>query len=436
MNDPRSISCRGAAGLRPARPRPHIYAIIFAITLVCLLFSYAPAYAAGGSSGRISGRIINGTKHNAPVAGQGVTLQAAQGNTAHDLSTVKTDAHGVFSFSNLDTNKTLSYAIYTRYQGAQYYTNLIDLSSKAVQQINLTVYEATTSSAQIVAVQVTVLMRDPDPKTGLVTLAEIAQFKNLSTSTYVGSLDASQGKPNALRFALPPGARHVSLSSGFDGYHSVQVERGFASDAALSPGPSQFAFSFEVPYTGTSYDFSYEAVYPTLRISVLVPPTLHAQGGVLASKGLITANNRPYLMLQAQALVVGSQVHAQIEGLPAPALASNTSPLNLGWLWVLAGVLVLLAIIVVSSFLYRVTHREEQNRYGAKKQLARKEPVKHKGGATRTAKEAPTGAEQKLLQELLALDKSYEARKIKKVEYEERRAKLKARLRTVMSAKS
>ncbi|MBA2286558.1 MAG: carboxypeptidase regulatory-like domain-containing protein [Ktedonobacteraceae bacterium] len=423
MNDPRSISCTGAvAGLRP---------LIFAITLVCLLFSYLPAYAAaGGSSGRISGRIINGTKHNAPVVGQDVTLQVAQGNTARDLSTVKTDAHGVFSFGNLDTNKTLSYAIYTRYQGAQYYTNLVDLSSKAVQQINLTVYEATTSSTQIVAVQVTVLMRDPDPKTGLVTLAEIAQFKNLGTSTYVGSLDASQGKPNALRFALPPGARHVSLSSGFNGYHSVQVERGFASDAALPPGPSEFAFSFEVPYTGTSYDFSYEAVYPTLRLSVLVPPTLHAQGGVLASKGLITANNRPYLMLQAQTLVAGSQVHAQIEGLPAPTRASNTSPLNLRWLWVLAGVLVLLAIVVVSSFLYRVTHREEQNSYGAKKQPARKDPVKHKGSV---AKAAPTGAEQKLLQELLALDKSYEARKIKKADYEERRAKLKARLRTVMS---
>lgn len=400
--------------------------------LVCLLFAYVPAYAAAGG-GRISGRIINGTKHNAPVVRQGVTLQVAQRDTARDLSTVKTDAHGVFTFGGLDTSKTLSYAIYTRYQGAQYYTNLIDLSSKAVQQINLTVYEATTSSAQIVAVQVTVLMRDPDPKTGLVTLAEIAQFKNLSTSTYVGSLDTSQGKPNALRFALPSGARHVSLSSGFDGYHSVQVDRGFASDAALPPGPSEFAFSFEVPYTGTTYDFSYEAVYPTLSVSVLVSPTLHTQGGVLASKGLITANNRPYLMLQAQALVAGSQVHAQIEGLPAPTLASNTSPLNLSWLWVLAGVLVLLAIIVVSSFLYRVTHREEQNRQAAKRLPARKEPVKRKGAV---AKAAPTGAEQKLLQELLALDKSHEAGKIKRADYEERRAKLKARLRTVMSESS
>src|SRR5712691_5074354 len=138
--------------------------IILAFVVALLIFPTTQAYAA--SNGRIFGQLLNGTKNNAPVAAQSVTLQMAQGNTAKDLTTVKTDAHGAFAFNNLATDKTLSYAIYTRYQGAQYYTNLIDLSNKLVQQINLTVYEATTSTAQIAIVQATVLLHEPDAQTG------------------------------------------------------------------------------------------------------------------------------------------------------------------------------------------------------------------------------------------------------------------------------
>ena len=45
----------------------------------------------------------------------------AQGNNTRDLLNVTTDAHGEFSFSGLDTDKTINYAVYTLYQGAQYY---------------------------------------------------------------------------------------------------------------------------------------------------------------------------------------------------------------------------------------------------------------------------------------------------------------------------
>ena len=66
----------------------------------------------------------------------------AQGENASDLTSMTTDARGMFSFSVLNTDKTINYALYTLYQGSQYYTNLIDLSSRPVQKINLTVYDA------------------------------------------------------------------------------------------------------------------------------------------------------------------------------------------------------------------------------------------------------------------------------------------------------
>src|SRR6266849_8380593 len=111
----------------PARPG-------WIVIILLLFFLLPPPLAHAASNGRIFGQLLDGTKSNTPIVGQSVTLQIAQGDNARDLASVKTDAHGTFAFNNLATDKTLNYAIYTRYQGAQYYTNLINLSSKPVQQ--------------------------------------------------------------------------------------------------------------------------------------------------------------------------------------------------------------------------------------------------------------------------------------------------------------
>src|ERR1051326_365855 len=101
----------------------------------------APAHAAG--SGHITGQLLDGSNHNAPLASQQVTLQMAQGNNTHDLATAMTDAQGTFSFDNLSTDKTINYAVYIRYQGAQYVSDLVTLDSNPSPQLNLTVYQAT-----------------------------------------------------------------------------------------------------------------------------------------------------------------------------------------------------------------------------------------------------------------------------------------------------
>ncbi|HCP75395.1 MAG TPA: hypothetical protein DIU08_12225, partial [Ktedonobacter sp.] len=116
-------------------------------TFVC---SSVPVYAASGTggasgTGRIYGQLLDGSHKNAPVGGERVTLQMAQGNNATDLSSAITDAHGSYSFANLATAKATSYAVYINYQGAQYTSAIISLATKAVQQVNLTVYAATTS---------------------------------------------------------------------------------------------------------------------------------------------------------------------------------------------------------------------------------------------------------------------------------------------------
>ncbi len=412
--------------------------------LFALFFFIIPApLAHAANNGRIFGQLLNGTNHNAPVVGQSVTLQMAQGDNARDLATIKTDAHGGFAFNGLATDKTLNYAIYTRYQGAQYYTSLIDLSIKTVQQINLTVYEATTSTDQIAIVQATVLLHQPDAQVGVLSISEVFFFKNVGTSTYVGSLNASsrvpiyrgpsagrpidRARPNALLFTLPPGARNLSLDKGFDGYQAIQVDRGFASDAALPPGTSQFIFSFELPYATSNYDLSYDIVYPTVQFSLLLPPSVNLNSNTLTSAGLITADQHPYRLFQAKDLLAGAHIQTQLQGLPV----TQTSPLNQRNIWLIVAVLLALAILSATWFLLRSTRRSQSNRKHNKKSQAtpRSRPEKTQV----IANDDMQSRQQALLQELLDLDKAYEAGKLKKAPYQERRAKTKARLRALMS---
>lgn len=414
------------------------WAFLVALITCSFLLLYLVPTAHAASRGRIAGQLLDGTQKNAPVAGQSVTLQMAQGNTSQDLTTVKTDAHGAYTFSNLATDSGISYAVYTKYQGAQYTTPEFTLTSKSVQQVNLTVYEATTSTADIAIVRATVLLREPDAQKGLVSVSELFIFRNLNAHTYVGSLDTNQGKPNALLFTLPHTARNVSLGKGFDGYTAIQVNSGFASDAAVPPGDSQFAFTFDMPYTLSSYDFDYTVQYPTVQLMMLIPPDIHASSSILSAQGPVTANQQPLDLFQATALTPNQVLHVQLDGLPAITLVPGgvSTPTNSGTPWFIIVLGVMTVILLGTWLLYRSTRRTATNATSRKKDAAQRVQQRAQPTKKVTAKAGDTSTrEQELLQELLALDESYEAGQLKKTVYQERRTNLKAQLSTLMSEK-
>ncbi|MBV9711610.1 MAG: hypothetical protein JO011_11965, partial [Ktedonobacteraceae bacterium] len=99
--------------------------------------------------------------------------------------------------------------------------------------------------------------------------------------------------------------------------------------------------------------------------------------------------------------------------------------------WLIAGFLLLLAIIVVASALSRLRdgrgRRRKGNRHAGKGDYNEHERSHKKpASATKDRKDA-------LMHELLELDKEFEAGKLSKATYQERRARIKARLRTLMS---
>jgi hypothetical protein len=411
-------------------------ACIAALAVSISSFAGMTAHAASSlhlvvGNGHIYGQLLDGTKNNAPVAGQTVILQEAQGENSQDAASAKTNAHGLYSFDHLATAKTINYAVYINYQGAQYTSDVVTLDSKPEQRVNLTLYDATSDSSKVAIIQATILVQAPIAGKKTLTVSAYYNFKNLDTHTFVGSLDASQGKPKALFFSLPQGARSINLTDGFNGYRSIQVDRGFASNAALPPGDSEFAFSFEVPYNAATYDFRYVAMYPTVQLSFMLPPELHATSGVLTSQGIITADQHPYHLFKTTQLRTNQEVHLGIEGLFASSTSSSSAPLDSGAIWLIVALIVMLAVIVATWFVYRSRRRKLTINASKQQKDKSRAFAKEKAQSAKVAQEGQD-REQKLLQELLDLDRAYEAGKLTKAVYQERRAKTKARLRTLL----
>jgi hypothetical protein len=405
-------------------------ALLASILLLFLsMLSSIPVHAS--DTGHITGQLLDGSNHNIPLAGQQVTLQMAEGSATRDLSKATTDAQGTFSFANLSTDKAISYAVYMPYQGAQYVSDLVTLASNPLPQLNLTVYQATPNTDNIAIVDATVLVHEPNLQKSTITVSEVFTFMNLTNRSYVGSLDASKGRPNALSFSLPLGTRTITLSKGFSGYHVIQVDRGMASDAAILPGQNEFSFSFEVPYTASTLDMNYTTMYPTVSLTWLIPPDMHASSPELSSQGVISDKDQHlYNRFAANGLPANKPIQLHLEG-----LAMN-APLNIGLVWLIVAILLMVAMLAVTWFLVRAKHLRStillQKGHKQTSKKTTKAETMQVSNNQKSKSSISRDRKQDLLEQLLLLDQEYEAGKLSEIVYQERRSKTKTQLRSLM----
>lgn len=409
--------------------------LLTSLLTLLLFFGNASLAHAATMNGQISGQVVDGSNKNAPIPNLNVTLQMAQNSTTNDVTSVKTDAKGNFLFQKVSTDQTISYVVYTRYQDAQYVSDAVTLNNKPSQTITLQVYEEMHSTKNIAILQANVLVRNTDPATGLITVSQVYSFDNLNPKTYIGSLNASTGMPNALLFSLPSGVRNITLGAGFSGYQVLQVDKGFATNAALLPGMNDFSFSYEVPYTTSSYTLPYKTLYPTVSLSFLIDPDLHASSKELNSAGIVNSDNQVYHNYTASTLPANSPVNITLQGLPLSKNTAGSFSLDASAIWLIIGFLAVLALAVLITwgFIYRSRRRSSTSQQSSERGGGSVPNEAIKG----RAKKAPSYAnpEQALLQELLVLDNDHASGKISTAVYEEKRSKTKARLRLLMSEK-
>lgn len=329
--------------------------LTLALSWALVALTTPAAHAAGlarhdsGTTGTISGVLTDGTT-SAPLANQPVTLQLNVSSSVKNLATVKTGANGAFTFANVDAGPAAlggEWAVYTTYQGGTYASAALTVSAGKTVDGSFQAYDATQDSSNLKVTGATVLISSVDSTHGLVDVGEILTFSNSGKTAFVGQApsDNSAAMPPLLRFAVPSSAINLSEGAGFYGTQVFQIDTGFAATATVPPGTSEFAFSYQVPYTGTTLDLPFKAEYPVEQVEALAPPSMLARdANGFTAQGIVTSFGAQYQVYTATNLATSKQVTLNLYALPRAGEQPDFSAAALVWLAaILAVILALLA---------------------------------------------------------------------------------------------
>jgi len=392
------------------------------LAVACALALFAPvvgAHAAANDTNTISGVAVNASHQNAVVPNQKVTLQRTVGNSAQDIATTVTGQDGRFSFGDVAGTSDDTFAVYTQFNGGMFPSSTVNLGTSDATSLQLKVYDTTNDDANLRVTVATLLIRDPRPVNGLIGVGEIISIENTGTTAFVGTPTGDASKPmRLLRFATPPNASDLSLGLGFSGAQLVTTDKGFGVTATVPPGATDFAFAIDIPYTGTTADFSYKAVYPTARVVTLVPPDMFVNGQDFQAQGIVDSLGTRYQLFTAANAKAGQQVSLQLTGLPE---AGEKSYLDARAVMILAAILGLLALLILALYLRRGNLAATIGLISTKASL----------GATRM-ESADSADCDELLRALLALERAHKAGKVSDKDFQRQDRALRLRLRATL----
>jgi hypothetical protein len=328
-----------------------VFGVLTLLAITGIMCMGHEVWAAARADAMISGVVVNGTHNNGPIANQQVTLQDVSGDTPHDIALSSSDASGRFSFEHIADTGSAIYRVTTSFQGGYFVSAPLPLAQIPSSGVTLSVYDVTHSAANLRILSATALFREPRPANALIGVAELFTFQNESATAFVGTTDSVDGQPmGLLRFALPSGATNITLGKGFDGAQAAQVAAGFGANATVPPGQTQFAFVFDLPYTGTNYTFPLKAVYPAEKLTALVPQDITVQPGDFSDKGMITTAGSQYHLLEHGALDAGAQAQLRLDALPPPGTPLT---LDVRLLTIFAALLALLLALLAGLYIRR-----------------------------------------------------------------------------------
>lgn len=377
-----------------------------------------------GGTGTLDGNLVDGTTGGQPISNQTVTLTLNGAGGSQVAGTSVTNAGGLFHFDNLATDAGDIYVASTRYQGVLYSADPITLGGNPHPFETLLAYQATSDPARIGIARLVIEIRAPDVPAGTIGVAELASVVNGDQRTFLGSSTPINGQPmNLLRFGMPPGAENLVTRDDFDQGQNIQVDRGFATTAAVPPGANPFTFVYDYPYSGTRSVFTYDAIYPTAQVVVIAPTDMTITAPNFTSLGTVKSGGQTVQAWQVNSIPAGQSASFELSHLPIPG-QKNT--LSLPLLYLIA---VLIALLAFGAVGYRLraafTHSPAPSR--AKSTIEAPTPVREDSVTVRSAPKA-------LLLALARLDRDHEAGNVADDAYKVQRAALKAELKARMLA--
>jgi len=352
--------------------------------------SPAPETAVG--EGVVAGQVIMGSPgSSASLAGMDVTLRAVTvametgALTALLTRTAVTDAGGAFRFEGLPVGPThLFYEVSAVYNGVPFSAWVVADAENAALSIPLTIYEATDDAGVItVDAMHVVVSRYHDA----LSVFQMLVYSNQSDRIYVNPVALDDGRRVSVRAPIPPNAANVIFDEDATGVRFV-ITGGSAYDTEyVLPGSRSHVISFSYLLPGDTSEIVLPITYPTARVNVLAQPGLRVRSPALTAAGVETIEATPYDAYTGGAMA------------PGAALTLRFSAPGIG---VGAALAILLAGAALAAGIVWIIRRRP-----------------HAGWTPR---------QTMLIRQIADLDGAFEAGRINRLDYEARRADLKARL--------
>jgi hypothetical protein len=240
-------------------------------TLTAIVFASASVALAA-----VDGVAVNGTTGK-PQPSVMVSVVQPGPSGMQTLASVKSGADGKFAIeTRIPPGPTILQGVY---QGVIY--NLVLTPGAPVNNLQLTVYDATTSAASAKIAQHLMVI---EPMANALQISETFLAQNETHQTY---LDPAKG---SIQFYLPEAVRDkVQVTIAAPGgmpinrpAESTKKPGVYKASYPLKPGETRFEFSYSLPASGT---FSGRNADPATPISLVTPSAVTLTGDGIESKG-------------------------------------------------------------------------------------------------------------------------------------------------------
>ncbi len=346
--------------------------------------------------GTVDGYIVNGTAGASTPGNLPITFYVFPGGTGNTVvtQTLQSDAQGRFVVNNVQASHGDLIAAGTTYNDLQFHSELVPYAAQISITVPITVYESTTDASKI---QIETLHIVVVPDANGLQVSEIYVLSNSSDRWVAGF-----GQP-IMHLGLPVGAQNFSIDpnsmlpdtlvpngDGLDYYEAVPVGSGSA----------QIIYQYSLP--GGSAVLDRPLFQNVSVVNMLIegdPAQVSVSSPQLTSAGPQTIQGKTYQQYKGANLAAGQTLSITIGSAAAGA--------SLSWP-VIAGI----ALVVVGVVGLVLWLRSRRKLAGATLDLG--------------------GEREALLDQIAALDDDFEAGQIDKIDYNARRARLKAKLLKLM----
>ena len=336
-------------------------------------------------------------------AGLQVTLQGYESMSMMFTRSTEIAADGSFSFDSIEITANRVLLAFVEYEGITYGSDVLhlaDFSDGAIAQLNIAIYEKSSQTSGLYADRAHIFLEFLSAN----RLQVIVYLLISNPTSYV--IAGEEPDMPALTFVLPEEAANLQFEDADASTRFVALEGGFGDLMSVRPGLQQheILYAFELPYDGKS---AFNLTFPLDVNSgtIVAQEGLTVQGDQLQPLGERQMEGGVMQLFNTANLPAGTALRLKLSGKAGGEAAEGSS--NLG----LAVGLGAFALVLLGSGLW----------------------LSRRPKAARVAVEAPpqtrAQTEESLLDEIIALDRAYEAGDLTQEQYVQKREGLKELLK-------